>query len=240
MRKEMFDILILCGGKGTRLGKQTENKPKSMVEIEGKPFIWHQLELLEGLRFKNVFLCLGHMSEQIVSYVSSEECENFDLNIEYVLPPQLRGTGGDIKFATPYIGDKFFILYGDSYLPTNYRRIQDKFERGSHPAIMTIHKNQKGLHANNVLRKNKKIVAYSKENPKVMNSLDYGISIFTRQVFEDYPSEVFSLGSLFSSLIAEKKLGSISINHPFYEIGTPESLRRTKEYFKSLKEKDAK
>ena len=65
----MYPILVLAGGLGTRLGDLTKNHPKSLININGKPFIHWQLALLEKNSFTDVTLCLGHFSEKIVQLV---------------------------------------------------------------------------------------------------------------------------------------------------------------------------
>ena len=61
-------MVILCGGLATRLGDLAKNIPKSMIEIEGKPFLEHQIENLKKHSIKDIILCTGHLSEKIEEY----------------------------------------------------------------------------------------------------------------------------------------------------------------------------
>ena len=74
----MFPIAILCAGKGSRIYPITKTTPKSMIEINGKPFISHQLEILKNNGFTDVCICVGYLGNQIVDFVNSKD---FGLNI---------------------------------------------------------------------------------------------------------------------------------------------------------------
>jgi len=112
----MYDIAILCGGLAKRLGEITTNTPKSLININGKPFIYHQLKLLEKNNFSHIVLCIGHFGEKIQQYVESL---NLNMKIDFSYDGDfLLGTGGAIKKATNLLSESFFVLYGDSYLPT--------------------------------------------------------------------------------------------------------------------------
>lgn len=71
--KKIF-IILLAGGLGSRLGKITHNKPKSLIRINKTPIIIHQLKKIEKLGFKNVILCLSHFSEKIIEEISKRCC----------------------------------------------------------------------------------------------------------------------------------------------------------------------
>src|SRR6266576_791452 len=114
-----FPTAILAGGLGTRLGSLTENMPKSLVQVSGKPFLAHQLTLLRKQGIERVVLCVGHLSEMIRDQF--EDGTNFGIALEYSFDgPRPVGTGGALRKALPLLGDNFFVLYGDSYLPIDF------------------------------------------------------------------------------------------------------------------------
>ena len=63
-----FDVLILSGGKGTRVKKFTKKIPKCLIDINGKPFLYHQLRYLKKNNFKNVLISIGYMGDKINKY----------------------------------------------------------------------------------------------------------------------------------------------------------------------------
>ena len=148
----MYPILILSGGFGTRLGKITKKIPKALVEINNKPFIQLQLDLLEKNGFVDVILCLGHFSEKIIKFIENNYVGN--LNIKFSLDGKYQiGTGGAIKKGSTNYETPFFVLYGDSYLDVNYKDISSSFYQDSGP-LMTILHNQNLYDKSNVFLKN--------------------------------------------------------------------------------------
>jgi len=104
------DVVILCGGKGTRLKEETEVKPKPMVEIGGKPLLWHIMKYYSCYGFRKFILALGYKSEIIKQYSFNES----DWNVICVDTGLNTLKGGRIKRLEPYIQSDFFHLtYGD-------------------------------------------------------------------------------------------------------------------------------
>lgn len=126
MKKNLLPLVILAGGLATRLRPLTEKIPKSLVEVKGEPFVVHQLRLLAERGIRDVVMCIGYLGEQIVDVVGNGQ--RYGLNIQYQFDgPQLLGTGGAIKQASTLLGDQFFVLYGDSFLPCDYAAVQQRF-----------------------------------------------------------------------------------------------------------------
>ena len=93
----MYSIVILAGGLATRLRPITEKIPKSLIEINGEPFVYHQLELLEKKGFKNIHFCLGFLGEQVEKAVKeSEYFKRLSISFSYD-GEKLLGTGGTIR-----------------------------------------------------------------------------------------------------------------------------------------------
>src|SRR5258708_28823224 len=108
----MLPLAMLAGGLGTRLGALAQATPKVLVEVDGRPFIAHQLELLHSQGIEQVVLCVGHMGEQVRSAVGSGE--KFGVRVSYSFDgAQPLGTGGALKRSLPELGEAFFVLYGD-------------------------------------------------------------------------------------------------------------------------------
>ena len=91
----MYPVFILAGGLGTRLGELTKQKPKSLILLNGEPFIFWQLKYLANQGIKDVVICVGHLSEQIESYVLNGEKFNVHVKYSYDGERQL-GTGGAV------------------------------------------------------------------------------------------------------------------------------------------------
>lgn len=115
----MLTVAILAGGLATRLRPITGTVPKSLLEVNGEPFVIHQLRLLQSKGVRRVVLCVGHLGEQVERAVGSGSA--LGVQVDYSFDgPVLRGTAGAIKNALPQLGEAFFVMYGDSYLPCDY------------------------------------------------------------------------------------------------------------------------
>ncbi len=218
-------VAILAGGLATRLRPITEKIPKSLVPVAGKPFLAHQLELLCLRGIRRVVLCVGHLGEMIQCDFGDGSA--FGVRLDYSFDgPKLLGTGGAIRRALPLLGDDFFVLYGDSYLPADYASVADFFRRRGKLGCMTVYHNQGRYDTSNVVFRDGEIVVYDKQNRRPeMHYIDYGLSLFKKPVFESYaPDLPFDLAEVMSKLVREKQLVGYEVHERFYEMGSPAGL----------------
>ena len=130
-------VAILAGGLSTRLRPITENIPKALVDVAGKPFIARQLEYLRRQGITRVVLCLGHLGEQVEALVGDGAA--FGLDVGYSWDgPRLLGTGGALKRALPLLGGQFFVFYGDSYLQIDFRAVERGFFASGKPGSSAV------------------------------------------------------------------------------------------------------
>ncbi len=218
-------VAVLAGGLATRLRPITEKIPKSLVPVAGKPFLAHQLELLRSRGIRRVVLCVGYLGEMIQRDFG--EGSAFGLRLDYSFDgPQLLGTGGAVKRALPLLGDEFFVLYGDSYLPVEYRPVAEFFHRSGKPGCMTVYRNAGRYDTSNVVFRDGGIVVYDKKNrvPE-MQHIDYGLSLFKAVVFNTYPpDQPLDLAQVMGGLVHEKQLAGYEVRERFYEMGSPAGL----------------
>src|SRR3979411_990953 len=124
MSQDDFDIgswpvAILAGGLATRLRPVTEKIPKALIAVAGQSFLAHQLRLLHKAGIRKVVLCVGYRGEMIEQ--EFRDGSSFGVELTYSCDGgELRGTGGALKKALPFLGERFQVLYGDSYLPIDY------------------------------------------------------------------------------------------------------------------------
>src|SRR5439155_309286 len=156
-------VAILAGGLATRLRPLTEKIPKVLLPVAGKPFLAHQLELLRNQGFTRVVLCVGHLGEMVERDFGDGTAWGINLTYSYD-GPVLLGTGGALQKALPLLGDKFFVLYGDSYLPIDFGPVADCFERSSKLGLMTVYHNQNRFDTSNVWFVDGEIKVYDKKN----------------------------------------------------------------------------
>ncbi len=222
-------VAILAGGKATRLLPVTENIPKSLVDINDEPFISHQLRLLRSRGIVKVVICAGYLGEMIQDLVGNGS--RFDIDVEYSFDgDSLLGTGGAVKKALVQLGESFFVLYGDSYLPCDYQAIQTAFEGSGKEAMMTVFHNEDAGDRSNVEFKDGQILVYKKKHrtPR-MKHIDYGLGVFQKKAFDTVLENTrYDLADLYQYLLKKGDLAAFEVKERFYEIGSFEGLEELK------------
>jgi len=135
-----MQVVVLCGGQGARIREETEYRPKPMVEVGGRPILWHILRLFGHHGLNRFVLCLGYKGSMIKDYFLNYEAmtrdctvsiggsrevshlgpgEPFDFEVTLSDTGEATNTGGRVKRVEPYIhGDTFMVTYRD-YLEAN-------------------------------------------------------------------------------------------------------------------------
>lgn len=113
-----MQLVIIAGGKGTRLG--LKHIPKPMVEIAGKPVLEHQIELAKRYGIKDIFILSGHLADVIVDYF--KDGSDFGVNITHIIEPKPLGTAGSLKMIEHLIQDRFLVFYGDVVMDFNINK----------------------------------------------------------------------------------------------------------------------
>ncbi len=227
----MLPVVILAGGLATRLRPITEKIPKALVEINGEPFVAHQLRLLRRNGVERVVMSVAYKGEMIQEFAG--DGSGYGLHIDYVFDgPTYLGTGGAIRNALPYLGESFLTLYGDSYLPCDLASVQAAFTASGLQALMTVYENDGLFDTSNVEFSGGRIIRYDKrERTTSMRHIDYGLGVFRASAFEPYPAgEALDLATVFQDVLRAGQLAAFEISERFYEIGTPDGIRETEEY----------
>lgn len=228
----MFPVAILAGGLATRLHPITETIPKALVDVAGRPFIVRQLSYLQEQGVSEVVLCIGYLGDMIRKVVGGGE--SFGLKVSYSEDgPNLLGTGGAIAKAIPLLGDDFFVLYGDSFLPVDFSAVETAYQSSKKPALMTVLKNKNQWDMSNVLFVDGQLREYNKRAPRVgMAYIDYGLGVISASVLKQYPvGQAFDLADAYHDLALQGQLAGLEVHDRFYEIGSHTGLKETADYF---------
>jgi len=220
-----WPVAILAGGLATRLRPITETIPKALIPVAEEPFLAHQLRLLANSGIRRVVLCLGYRAEMIEEQFGNGS--GFGVELIYSLDgPELLGTGGAIKKALPLLGQNFFVLYGDSYLPIEYRTPLRAFVESDKLALMTVFRNEGQWDTSNVWFENGVIRSYDKKQLRPeMQHIDYGLGLFRAKAFSDWPpAQPFDLADVYHDLAVRNELAGFEVAQRFYEIGSPAGL----------------
>jgi glucose-1-phosphate cytidylyltransferase len=207
-------VVILCGGQGTRLREETEFRPKPLVEIAGRPILWHIMRTYAAYGYKEFVLCLGYKGWLIKEYFLNYKAYNndftlqlgFDRAIEYHSTENSRYgngedwritfadtglntmTGGRVKQIAHYIDeDEFMLTYGDGVANINIPELV-KFHR-SHGKIGTVTAvSTPGRFGELGVTSGLEVQCFS-EKPSGASSISGGFFVFNRKFFDYLPDD---------------------------------------------------
>ncbi len=235
----MLPVAILAGGLATRLRPITQTIPKALIEVAGKPFIAHQLQYLQLQGVTSIVLCIGYLGEMIQDFVGNGS--KWGLEVSYSLDgPTLLGTGGALKQALPMLGENFFVLYGDSYLPINYANVQKAFLDSGKLGLMTVLENKNQWDRSNVEFAFGKLIEYNKKDINSrMHYIDYGLGALRACALSRHSTDKpFDLSKVYNELSKQGQLAGYEVFDRFYEIGSTQGIADTQTYLLQQKAKD--
>lgn len=132
---DKMPVVILCGGKGTRLIEKTETMPKPMVEIGGRPILWHIMKHYAHYGHNEFILALGYKGASIRKYFTDFKDENWKIHLEYTGENTL--TGNRINRIAHLLGGKTFMMtYGDGVGTVDIDKLLSFHE--AHAGLVTL------------------------------------------------------------------------------------------------------
>ena len=227
----MLQIAILAGGLATRLEHLTKTSPKSLLPLNGEPFLAHQLELLHRQGIRKVLLLVGHLGNLIRDFITRADLPDLEIGFSAEPEGRLLGTGGALKWAETSLDDDFFVMYGDSYLPINYGLVERfYFDSGKSP-VMTVFRNNDRYDQSNVEIEGGKIVYYGKKEKRSLEYIDYGLMVLNKRCLSDFrKGEIFDLQSVLKSLVVRRQLLAYEVFERFWEIGSLSGIKELEEH----------
>jgi len=228
-------VAILAGGLARRMRPATEKIPKALLDVAGKPFIHRQLDNLARQNVGSVVLCVGYLGEMIRDEIG--DGSRFGIKVNYSFDgAKLLGTGGALRKALPLLGEAFFVLYGDSFLPVAFAPIAEAFAASGHPALMTVLENAGQWDRSNVLMRDGQLIEYNKTAARPdFTFIDYGLGLIKAEILKVVPDdEAFDLADVYHRLSLAGQLAAYTVHERFYEIGSSDGLKETNDYFKGI------
>ena len=200
----MEEVIILCGGKGTRLSEETKLKPKPMVEIGGKPILWHIMKSYSNYGYKKFILALGYKGYAIKDYFYNARINQSDFTIKMdpLETPTYHNTvidndweisfidtgeetlkGGRIKQLEKYIkNDNFFVTYGDGVADINIKDLLN-FHK-SHKRIATVSAVRPPSRFGEILIENDNVLSFEEKPQMKEGFINGGFFVFNREIFK--------------------------------------------------------
>lgn len=198
-----MQVVILCGGLGTRLREETEFRPKPMVEVGGRPLLWHIMKIYAHHGFTEFILCLGYKGEQIKQYFLNYEAMTRDVTVTLGDRPQvtlhgagseswtvtladtgaLAMTGARVKRIERYVrGERFMLTYGDGVADVNLTTLVDFHRR--HGRIGTVTGMRPPSRFGELVANGTRVVQFSEKPAVSQGHVSGGFFVFNRQVFD--------------------------------------------------------
>jgi N-acetyl-alpha-D-muramate 1-phosphate uridylyltransferase len=222
-----MQAVIVCGGKGTRLGELTKDTPKSLIEVAGRPFIDWQLERLRkcGFQDSEAVVCVGHLSGQITEHLQHTDILVVDEG------DRCLGTGGALRLALPHLQEKFLVTYGDSYLTADLAEpMRVLVSNQDCDAVMSVWNEEPGNVVATTVDSGDWVVdigdGFRQPLPYFSwRYTDYGATAMTRKIVEGIPSGLsISLNSVLGGYARAGSVRAWMAPERYHEIGSPEGL----------------
>ena len=199
-----MDVVILCGGQGARMREETEYRPKPMVEVGGRPLLWHVMRLFGHHGLNRFVLCLGYKGSMIKDYflnyeAMTQDCtvavggrrqvwyhgnqEPFEFEVTLSDTGMETNTGGRVKHIEPYVkSDTFIVTYGDGLADVDIDKLI-AFHK-SHGKLATVTTVQPvSRFGITLLDEHSRVTRFS-EKPKVEGGVNAGFFVFDRRIFD--------------------------------------------------------
>jgi NDP-sugar pyrophosphorylase family protein len=216
----------------------TEQIPKALIEVAGRPFADIQMEWLAAQGVRDVVYSIGHRGEMLREVVG--DGARFGLRVVYVDEgDDLRGTAGALRLALDEgrLPPAFLSLYGDSYLTVDLSDVERSWRASGLPALMTVLRNGDRWDRSNAILRQGRVVVYDKHQPQrhgaELQWIDYGLSVLTAGVVDAaLPSGGRGdLADVMHELAARGELAGYEVSERFYEIGSPSGVRDFEDHF---------
>lgn len=228
-----MNVIILCGGYGTRLGDLTKNMPKPLLEVAGLPFVAHLIQQLRCQGISEVVLAVSFKSEKFFQILGHE----YDgVKISYSLEPSPLGTGGAIKYAMNlYDFDSCVVLNGDTYSEFNLRDLVDfSSQNEAEIAVGLAFVMDTSRYGAVVLNSSNRICKFGEKSISTEGFINAGIYFLKRSIFQSITEANFSFEkSVLEALVQHIKVFGLVSAGNFIDIGVPEDLFRANRYFEA-------
>ena len=228
-----LDVVILAGGRGTRLSSVVSDRPKPLADINGKPFLFWLLSYLEKQGIRRVILSLGHMADLIEDYFLKNSMAKLELIFSKESEPL--GTGGGLRQALSKINsEEVLVLNGDSFCLFSVDDLVKNFSQFKAQMVMgLIETLDCGRYGSVVINNKKQVTQFLEKSALVQGGLiNAGVYLLKRSLIEQIPhDQAVSLERDIFPKYVGKGFYGIEIKSVFIDIGTPESLILAREMF---------
>jgi len=229
MINDQPDVVILCGGLGTRLRTVVSDRPKPMAEVDGRPFVHILVDHVASFGYRRFILCAGYKAETIKEYFKTA---TMPVEVVVSIEPQPMGTGGALKHAAGLLkSDDVIVMNGDSFCAVDYAKLIDEHRaRQADVTITAVQVKAASEFGSMRVDKSGRVTAFSEKQGGGQGLVNAGVYVFRRAAIETMPLTIpLSLEKdVFPKLTASRLFAHL-VRGPLLDIGTPESYEKARQ-----------
>jgi len=222
--------MILAAGIGTRLKPLTDNRPKCLMPLAGRPLIEWTLGWLKEHGVTECIINLHYLPEQIKDWVG--DGSRFGMAVHYSFEPVLLGTAGAVKKVANFFDEPFYLIYGDNFSQWNLRELKNVFEYRHPMAVMAVHwredVTQSGMIKMAADGQIVKIIEKPKMEDVTSHYVNAGFFFMDPGIFQFIPPEQycdFSYDVFPRVLQADRNMYAVKMDEPIIGIDTLEAYK---------------
>lgn len=218
--------VVMAGGKGTRLYPLTENLPKPMIKVAGRPILERIVLHLVGFGIKRIFLAIHYLGNIIEGHFG--DGSRFGCKIEYLRESEPMGTGGAVSLLPEIPRDPLLIMNGDLVTQLDINRILAFHSEGNYHGTMGVRRYLHSIPFGTVEIENQQVLGLE-EKPTLAKYINTGVYILSPELVRAIPKSFFPMTSLFEqSLKKGERIGAFEIEEDWIDVGRFEQLKQAR------------
>jgi histidinol-phosphate phosphatase family protein len=225
--------VILAGGRGTRMRPITDDRPKPMVPILGRPFLEYQIEQLRDEGFERILLLLGYLPEVVMDHFG--DGSRWGVKIEYAVTEADDLTSKRVAEARHLLDPCFLLLYCDNYWPMKMDRLWKRFQEAGKPGLITVYGNKDGYSKGSVrVNEAGDVEVFDRlRTAPGLQGVEISYAIMTDLALEFLPQEqVLFEEAVYTPLAQQGRLAAYVSDHRYYSVGSLNRLPETETFMK--------
>jgi len=229
-----IQLVLMVGGKGTRMGEITKNVPKPMLTLNNKPLLEYTIEWAKKNGVTNILICTGHLSKVIEDYFG--DGSNWGISIKYSIEKEPLGTGGPLKLAEELLEEDFILLNGDIMCEVDFKKAFEFHKVKNSDVSIVIHETDHALDSDLIETDTENRIKkfwlrpHTQAIPKKPKS-NAGMYILNKKILKHIALEKVSLEKTIFPLLFANNYSMYGYNSQEFlrDMGTPERMKQLEE-----------
>lgn len=230
------EVVLLCGGKGTRLGPLTAATPKPLLPVDETPFLVLRLQQLQREGVRRIILAVHYLAEQF--HAAARALRNSGVDVQVVEEPEPLGTGGALRHAAQHVRSPLLIaMNGDSWVPQPLQPVMSAHERCARDVTMVVVRTEHvagSAHQKDVVTigAHDDIRGFTRwREGDAAGWVNAGIYVWRTAALRAWPTGTYGFEQRLPALVPPGRAGVFYSEAPLLDIGTPACYAQAHEYF---------